>query len=68
MKVFAASVSYQNTDNQKFCQIVGVFSSAVLAQQAITDFTESVLLQEYPDCKQIESEITKCEFNQPLFA
>ncbi len=66
MNIFIATVNYQNEDNSTFSQVLGAFTTQVKANEAIEDFVEGILLQEYPDCHSIDKQVTSCQLDNSL--
>ena len=66
MNIFTATVNYQNEENSTFNQVIGVFTTQVKANDAIEDFVEGILLQEYPDCHNIDKQITSSQLDSSL--
>jgi hypothetical protein len=66
MELFTAQVSFKNPENTIFTEVIGVFSTASNANEALTDFIEGVLLQEYPESHSIERDIVEYQLDEAL--
>ncbi|MFT5815346.1 MAG: hypothetical protein ACI9VT_003119 [Psychroserpens sp.] len=66
MNIFIATVNFQNEEGATFSQMLGAFSTRAKADEAIEDFVEGILLQEYPDCHNIDKQITSSQLDNSL--
>ncbi len=67
MQVFLATVSYRNEADVSFSETVGVFSSEDNAEEAIENFLEGTLYMQYPDCKNVSSQIDVVQVDESRF-